>query len=386
MPDDSLLYPTSFIASLPPRLPWDLRPLPKLLSSEYRDSEVERLERWYRELQSNEKEELKIRLRSLSLRDFYSAYYELMTARIALKIKASSVEHAAPLGNLRPDLKIAFPAGAQHIWEVATAFQPRERAFDDDRAHELARTLSEMFEHTWGVVLSATKFGTGGISLKKARPIITRWLERLDRGGDRHLALRRSVIDCEMHLNAYRLRDRVKPALIIVGLMGQGGKLDASERIRSVLRKKTRKYASLKELGLPLSVFVYEGDWLHISPWSVEGAIWGKQQVIFKLGEKELLPAVDDGGLFLPGPDGLPQNRGLSAVVYGKRVFYQDKVYASLRVYHHPYALCPVSDDCFDDIPQCRTTFNSEGFEKHWNYDPGDEADQGRPNRVVLLE
>src|SRR6266542_377436 len=138
-----LVYPLRFInsVSIPER--WDRRPLPNLLHP--RDpvtgaQELERIERWYRELRSGEKVHLKRRLRSMTFRDYWSAYYELMTARIAHGVGALSLRHAPALSGKRPDFKVQFSSGPQ-IWEVAAAYQTMDREVDDDKAHDLANRL-----------------------------------------------------------------------------------------------------------------------------------------------------------------------------------------------------------------------------------------------------
>lgn len=178
-----LLYPKSFVRSITIPERWDRRPLPNLFHKApqpSRDAEVARLERWYRELQSGEKTELKRRLRSLSLRDFWSAYYELMTARIGLQLGALSVRHGPLLDGKRPDLLLAFASGARQIWEVAAAFQAPGREGDDDKAHALASFLSREFQHRWSIIMGAKQFGPGGLSLRVARPRIQHWLNRLE--------------------------------------------------------------------------------------------------------------------------------------------------------------------------------------------------------------
>lgn len=76
------LYPQSFIRTVPRPEGWDRRPLPNLLHrAPNREQEIEILERWYKELKSYQKLDLRKRLRSLTFRDFRSAYFELMTIK-----------------------------------------------------------------------------------------------------------------------------------------------------------------------------------------------------------------------------------------------------------------------------------------------------------------
>ena len=367
-----LVYPLRFIKSLPPPESWDRRPLPNLLHPRHPvtgDEERERIERWYRELESGEKTHLKQRLRSMQFREFWSAYYELMTARIARSVGALSIRHAAPLRSRRPDFTVTFPSGTQ-IWEVAAAYQTLEREADDDKAHELANRLNHEFQHRWRVVVEAEHFGPGAVPLSKARPLIQAWLDKLDDDGPVRIRLRPPVINCELSLRAHPPRDGDEPRPIVSALMGQGGNITATDRLRNVLRKKVKKYGSVRECRAPLVMFLYEGDWLHISRESVEWALLGQLQVTFRSGQEEAPVSLAPGGLFLPGPDGRPQNTRLSAVVYGRRQWHNGAPHATLFVYHHPAAMHPLPLEQFEPLPQCRITIGDTDIQQQWTSEP----------------
>ncbi len=136
-----------------------------------------------------------------------------------------------------------------------------------------------------------------------------------------------------------------------------------------MLRKKIKKYGGVAGAKLPLVVFLFEGDWLHIDPFSLEGALWGQQAVTFRPGAATVGLGVQEGGLFLPGPNGRPQNTRLSAVVYCRRVWHNDIVHATLNVYHHPAAAHPVGPRWFNGLAQCQTIVRDAEIEITWNYD-----------------
>ena len=367
-----LLYPASFIRTVPPPERWDRRPLSNLLyKSQHREDEISRLEAWYRELRSGQKTDLKKRLRSLSVRDFWSGYHELMTARIANGLGAVSVRHAAFLQGGRPDLAVTFPGRTKHIWEVASTFQTTERESDDNKAHELANRLNREFQHRWRVILDATQFSAGGLSLKQAKPRIRSWLDRLEHGGPKKLTLKPPAIDCHLTLTASPSPHRDQPGPIVQGLMGQGGKLTATDRIRGILRKKIKKYDAVKHARLPFVIFLYEGDWLHISRDSLEWALQGQLQAIFNRNTGQVTWAVEEGGLFMTWSDGRPRNTRLSAVVYCKRVWHDDAVHASMFVYHHPAAQLPISDNIFRGYPQCHMMVRKTELRATWDHNPG---------------
>jgi hypothetical protein len=166
------LFPKSFINTVPPPERWDRRPVPNLLHRPHNLGEINRLQQWYRELQSGEKSQLKRKLRSLSFREIWSAYFELMTVQVAMSLGATSVRHAPTFHGKHPDLQVVFPSSKKHIWEVTAAFQTLERETDDDKAHALANWLSKEFRHKWTVTVHAEKFPPGGLSVKKAKMVI----------------------------------------------------------------------------------------------------------------------------------------------------------------------------------------------------------------------
>jgi hypothetical protein len=370
MPNRRLLYPQTFIRTVPRPELWDRRPLPNLIhNSPNREQEIERLERWYRALRSGQKTDLKKRLRSLARRDFWSAYAELMVARIARQLGAISIRHSPLLWTKRPDLFVSFQEVGRQIWEVAAAFQTPERERDDTMAHELASRLSREFHHRWGVVVDATNFQGATVSLNRIKPTIRAWMDQLEHGGPTELTLRPPNINCLLTLTAHPSPHRNQPAPIVQGLSGQGGNLTATDRLREVLRKKIKKYSGVVGAKLPLVVFLFEGDWLHIDPFSLEGALWGQQAVTFRPGAEIADLAVQEGGLFLPGPNGRPRNTRLSAVVYCRRVWHNDIVHATLNVYHHPAAAQPLDTRCFNGLAQCHTSVRDTEIETSWDHE-----------------
>lgn len=367
-----LLYPLKFVKSVAPPERWDRRPLPNLLHSRdpiTRDQEIDRLEKWYRELQSGEKTNLKSRLRSMTFRDFWSAYYELMTARIAHGVGALSVRHAPALAGKRPDFRVHFPSGAQ-IWEVAAAYQTVDREVDDDKAHDLANRLNREFSHRWRVVVEAEAFGPGAVSLSRALPRIRAWLNGLEQGGPVRLRLRSPTINCKLSLRAHPPRDADEQRPIVSALMCQGGNITATDRLRTVIRKKVKKYGAVKHSRTPLVIFLYEGDLLHIARESLEWALLGSLQVTFRPGQEEVPLSHAPGGLFLPGPDGRPQNTRLSAVVYCRRQWENGAPHATIFVYHHPAARNPLPLAQFEPLPQCQITIRETELQQQWTTDP----------------
>ena len=367
-----IVYTDDFVSTVQPPDEWDRRPLPNLL---YRAKdpvtqaqELDRLERWYQSLPSGEKPNLLQRLRSLKFREFWSAYLELMTSEIARRVGAVSLRHAPEVYGKCPDFEITFPSGPQ-IWEVATAYQTATRETDDDLAHDLASQLNRHFQHRWRVVVEAENFRNGHVHLSPALIRIRTWLDGLESGGSERIRLGPPLISCDLHLHAHRPPDGAEVRPIVSGLMGQGGNVTATDQLRNVLRKKIKKYAHVRSGLVPLVIFLYEGDFLHISRESLEWALYGNLQVTFRPGLGEAPMSLAPGGLFMPGPNGKPQNTRLSAVVYGRRQWHNGIPHACLFIYHHPAALNPISDDQFAPLPQCRVAIRETEIQQNWSTD-----------------
>lgn len=367
-----IVYSDSFVSSVQPPEEWDRRPLPNLLHRARdpvtRDQELDRLERWYEDLASEEKPNLFQRLRSMKFREFCSAYYELMTSEIARRVGAVSLRHAPEWFGKRPDFEITFPSGPQ-IWEVATTYQTAARETDDDLAHDLANQLNRHFQHRWRVVVEAENFRNGRVHLPPALPRIRAWLDRLESGGPERIRFGPPLISCDLHLRAHRQPDGAEVRPIVSGLMGQGGNVTATDQLRNVLRKKIKKYARVQSGLVPLVIFLYEGDLLHVSRESLEWALFGSLRVTFQPGEEEAPISLTPGGLFMPDPNGHPQNTRLSAVVYGRRQWHNGIPHARLFIYHHPTGRNPIPDDQFAPLPQCRVTILETEIQQHWSTD-----------------
>lgn len=374
-----VLYPASFLRTVPVPASWDRRPLPNLIHKSLNsEKELTRLEKWYRCLRSNQKKDLKKRLHSLSHREFWGAYAELMVSRLAINFGAVTVRHAPQLWGKSPDFMVTFAVRRRQIWEVASGFQANEREHADDMAHELASWMNrEFYNNNWKVIVDASNF-LGNISFKKVKSIIQPWLKELGNGGSINLFIRPPKLNFDLNLWASPKAETVDQDSFVSGIMGQGGNLQANCRIKDILRRKIKKYPEVSKAKLPFVVFLFEGDWIQVSPFSLENALWGQQTINFSRnnpGNSSL--GVQEGGLFLPGPDGRPQNTRLSAVVYCRRVYNNNNVHATLNVYHNPMALHPVDQNCFQGAAQCKTIVRETEIEISWDYQ--------RDTRMLLL-
>jgi hypothetical protein len=181
------------------------------------------------------------------------------------------------------------------------------------------------------------------------KPMLARvqaWLDTCRPGEAATLSLTREEVGFALTLSTAGVHP--EPAPIVDGIVGPGGKIETHETVRAAIGKKVNRYRYVKEVRVPLVVFVWQGTWMHVSHTSVEWALFGQDQVTFTRSREGGLTDARwgraPGGLFGFGRDGAsdPENTRVSAVVYGERESHSGSVYARLRVYHHPFAATPL--------------------------------------------
>lgn len=270
---------------------------------------------------------------------------------------------------MRSQAVVEFPT------EVLTAFEEKEYAEADADVHYVASALAGI-QHRVAVFIDDVDLPATRPSMKPMLGRVRAWLETCRPGEASTLSLTSEEIGFTLTVSTAGVRD--KPTAIIAGIVGQGGKIETHEIIRAAIGKKVNRYRYVKEVELPLVVFVWQGTWMHVSNTSVEWALFGQDQLTFTrtrergLGDARWGRA--PGGLFGFGRDGAsdPENTRVSAVVYGERETRSGSVYARLRVYHHPFAAAPLPRDVFPGIPQLvpmQATANEVVVE--WKGEPG---------------
>lgn len=354
----SALYPKEFVDTLPQTDAAETRPLLQLLRGEHADpdAEIERIERWYRELDGpvDRKATLAGNLRSLKLRHFWSALSELMTSRV-LGERGSVATFEVPIAGLTPDFLVRHEGRQDFVVEVLTAFEKEEYRRMDADLHYIASALAGI-HHRTAVFIDEVDLPGTRPSLKPFLNRVVTWLETCRPHEPTELCLSPPDVGFSVTLSTVGVRP--EPAPIVEGIVGPGGEISTHETVRDALRRKSQKYRAVKDAGLSLVVFVWQGTWLHVNSTSLEWALFGQDRVTFtrtregiKGGRWDRAP----GGLFGFGADGgsAPQHTRISAVMYCERMWHAGKVYARLRLYHHPFAATPVGVEIFRGIPQC---------------------------------
>jgi thymidylate synthase ThyX len=358
----TLLYTEEFVRNVPKARPWDNRPLVQLLGGQHADSsnEIERIERWFRELSAADevrKRSLRGNLLSLNPMNFWSALYELMTARLVEEL-GCGVEYEPSMDDVTPDFVVRAKElnDFSFVGEVLTMCEDGRNDDAEAQLYEIASALDEIHHRVGVFVERASLPSQRPSSWKPLLDRVRRWLDDCERGGARKLHL--SPPEWSLHLILSALDTlRATPEPIVAGVLGPMGKTETDEGLRGALAKKVIRFSGLKEPPMPLVIFVWEGDRLTVTETSLEWALYGRDQLTMRRKgasiESEWTRA--PGGLFGFGRSGgdEPMNRRLSAVVYCARVWHEGRVYVRARVYHHPYANIRVPLEVFGGLPQC---------------------------------
>lgn len=373
-----LVYPRSFAQTIPVPHSWDERPLPNLLRGQHSHpaQEIQRIERWYKELRGR-KRGLRGRLQSLKFREFWAGLYELMTSRIFVEHGWSS-RYEPRFGAKTPDFYVRCPEGFRFIAEVLTAFQDPQEEKEEAAIYMVASHLNRV-SHPLEVILEEVTLPKQTVSLKPVLIRVRSWLNQCEPGSSHQITLSLPEVPITLKLSTFE-NPRPAPGPIIRAVMGLGGKIVSTERIQKAIQKKVDKYKNVQALGLPLVLFVWQGDWLKVTATSLEWALFGRLQAHISRGASPRTVSWSHapGGLFTWGRNGLPRNTGLSAVVYCSRIPHRGRVYARIQVYHHPYAAHPFPLALFKGVPQC-VPFNITANEFSCRWDR-----RHRSHRILL--
>jgi len=373
-----LVYPRKFAETVPVPASWDERPLPLLLRGQHSDpeEEIERIERWYRELKGP-KGGLRGRLQSVEPRDFWAGLSELMTSRIFAERRWPS-RYEPKLADKTPDFLVRCPGGPRFVGEVLTAFQDPEDE-KQEAAINNAVSLLNQISHRFAVIVGEVILPKRTVSLKPLLPQVHAWLDQCKPGRSQKITLSLPEVGMSVTLSTLE-NPRPEPGPIVQGVMGIGGNITSTDRIQKAIQKKVDAYRHVAGLGFPFVLFLWQGHWFKVTETSLEWALFGRLQVRIprKLSSGPAIWSHAPGGLFAFGHNGRPRNPTLSAVAYCSRVWYRDRVYARVQIYHHPYADHPLPLRLFKGVPQY-VPFNvtQDKFSCRWN--------QEQPKRGILL-
>ncbi|PYP49523.1 MAG: hypothetical protein DMD39_11990 [Gemmatimonadetes bacterium] len=363
----SLLYPREFAEGLPPGRSWDQRPLVNLLRGHHSDAdaEIERIERWFRELKAPEerKRPLYGNLREVAPRNFWSGLYELMTDRI-FREQGWISNYEPDIEGRTPDFLVECPEidNYRFVAEVMTASQGSEADEQERMLYAVASELDKL-EHRIGVFVESVCLPDDTPNFDQLRARVTEWLDTCDASQESSLALEPPKYPIALRLSTIP-QLRLHPAPIVEGIRMPGGLIESDLRIRAEIERKIRRYQAVKALKLPFVIFVWEGDWLQVNETSIEWALFGRDQLVRQRQRGQIISEWRraPGGLFgFSGEGGgTLRNTRVSAVAYCSRVKHQGAVYVNMRLYHHPFAENKLPLHLFSGVAQCIPTSVSD--------------------------
>lgn len=287
---------------------------------------------------------------------------------------SGSPSFEAAVAGLTPDFFVRCPSHREFVVEVLTAFEEEEYRRLDADLHYVANALAEV-HHPIAVFIDEVELPATRPSLKPLISRVSAWLDGCRPEEPSELCLSPDDVGLSITISTVGMRSDSAP--IVEGIAGPGGKISTHESIRDALRWKSRKYRAVKDAGLALVLFVWEGTWLHVNPTSVEWALFGEDRVTLTRTREGIKSAAWDraaGGLFGFGSDGCgePQHTRISAVMYCERVWQAGHVYARLRLYHHPFAASPLPQEIFAGLPQCvPIEATHDRVTMQWDREPG---------------
>jgi len=359
-----LVYPRCFVKTVSPPASWDKRPLPLLLRGSHLGSnkEIARIERWYRELRGPKKG-IRGRLRSLTPRDFWSALFELMTSRIFVT-RGWRNRYEPRLQGMTPDFLVR--AGRdKFLAEVLTAFQDPEDERRESLAYRVASELNKIL-HPIAVLVEGVDAPQPMRSLRPLASRVRSWLDTLQPGRSHRITISAPEVPIAVRLMSFQM-PRSSPQPIVQSVGGDAHQIMATERLQRAIEKKVSRY---RNLALPLVLFVWEGDWIEVTPTSLDWALFGRLRVNIAraAGTKTVATSRVPGGVMSWGPSGQPTNASLSAVAYCSRVYHRGRVHTRIQVYHHPYARRAIPRSLFAGVPQyVPYSVSADGFSCRWD-------------------
>ncbi len=346
-----LLYPTHFVKKVPkPERFFEDRYLVKLLKGDfYNPQELECLERWYRELQSDHKKDLKMRLQSFDNRKFYSAVTELATSRVCVE-RGWKYKHGAFCMGKCPDFVVTPQDRQKFILEVVTVFEDQEKQKQREILRDIARQIKKEFPNV-SILFDAKILPQRTINISALLPSIKSWVDDLVNGGNKELEIDQTADSMRLKLKlCYRRLDN-STEKIPDDMLIPAGQTKSPERILGRIREKVKKYREVQAKRIPFVIFVWRENDFDVTPFSFESAVLGQMKISITRSPEEKSIVLRTQGAFYDSATN-PQNTRLSAIAFCKRERTDDKVFAQMHLYHNPDAAQPLSDRFFKGVPQ----------------------------------
>ncbi len=362
-----MLYDESFINQLPPIMPFENPWLVGICRFEKNKELLQLLEKWFSNLPREHRTRFRNRLRSLKDSEFVSAFYELVAHQYCLEEGWQVEYEPKQQSGKSPDFLVTTKTGYKFILEVATIFDSADIKNTNDKKEEVTLAITNI-DTPFKLHLEYKILPDKNIVPKEVAKMIQQWLDSLDKS-DIKKKNKMEFGYKGMSLMVEATIDSLKPKIgCVVSYMDPGGAVpDYSDRIKSVLDDKSKKYSS-KKTKLPLVVMVGDGvGRIRLSEITIDRTLFGRDIITFGNENNPTQWHKDRSGHFTPSNNKslgwLGRRTGLSAVLYCS---LQEKTSFQMQVFHNPLPHIPLDEQIFYKMPQLIKWKNDKSIVMKW--------------------
>ena len=218
--------------------------------------EREKIEKWFQDVPESAQQDVLARLRSVSSKQHFGAYYELVTGEFFKKL-GYSVEMSPAFGSDNPDLLVTgLNLEKPIVIEVATVFDDPEWEKEDRKLNVILDQL-DMIRHYYflGVTVKDTPIPEN-IDYDSLRNFVITWFDSFDPKVTEVIKTTqydKDGLKLSLDLIPKSPRFRKKKGLIR-GAHSLPARFISNQQLRNALKKKATKYNFVKEQGLPYIV------------------------------------------------------------------------------------------------------------------------------------
>lgn len=311
----------------------------------------ELIEKWYSNLNVNEKSSLKSRLISLKDDSFFSAFFELMLFQY-FKEEKVCVDLNKVFENKTPDIFVAKD-NQNVIIEVDTIIGKKEVRNSEGLFDELLKKLDKV-EDKYRFDIHLRKIEPENIDYKKLVSVILDKLKKIPK---------KENIQRDFEIDSYGFKGTIyveydksltmHDERVVSWGRTWWGDLDL-DLVRDSIRKKIKKYKPIIDKN-PFVVAVCNPGSIGPTNSTIESALFGQLKLLFEVPslEPKTKLARDNSGLIVPRSEkSAPLNTSLSAVLYIRLDLSMDFPLFEMKAFHNPWAKNKLNENLFYKIPQ----------------------------------
>lgn len=310
--------------------------------------ERQRVSEWFNAIPEKSKANVKGRLTSEDDREHYSALNELVVARF-LSANELEWEFEPEVVEGAPDFLVKAPM--PFYMEVASVFELGDLATEQKKMKVLLDELSKI-EHYFFLSISRVVVRDNA-KYRNIKRFIREWMDRFDPetlSEIRKTNYREDGLELELMIRPKK--SRKKGPIISTWMLPFVWV--STDHVARAIKKKIKKYKSIKKMGLPyVVVLALEDKYLD---WDdVISVLYGKETTVLDRHTLRIEgTGRDSSGLLTPRQgDGIVQNRRLSAVLAIRKKWSEDGLRLhSFTIFHNPFAENPLPVGIFSEYAQ----------------------------------